>query len=215
MKIVPFPFVSATVVFAALALSLISPIVLAGTGSLRVSPAMPMTVNSPASFETWVQGNVEASDPHIFLAMTDSCHSGLTANVTVEWVGGSLTIPDDAWTSDDINGKKLPPEAAPGAWYTVGSLKSHLGTAQKIWWAFQPFLNGQNITHTHRSFSVTLPSNDPRMLVYVLGIDGPGEYDMSVPDSIPGFVVFEPTPVFAALAMLSAFMVYAVKRRKT
>jgi hypothetical protein len=214
MKMVSFPFVSAMVVFAALALCLISPIVLAGTGSLRVSPAMPMTVNSPASFETWVQGNVEASDPHIFLVMTDSCHSGLTADVKVEWVGGSLTIPAAAWTSDDVDGNKLPPEAAPGAWYTVGSLRSHLGTAQEIWWAFQPFLSGQNITQTHMPFSVTLASNDPRMLVYVLGKDAPGEYDMSVPETIPGFVVFEPAPVFAALAMLSAFMVYAVKRRK-
>lgn len=215
MKMIPFPFVSATIVFAALTLSLIFPIVLAGTGSLRISPALPLTVNSPAAFETWVQGKTQASDPHIFLVMTDSCHSGLTANVNVEWTGGSITIPAAAWTSDSTNGKKLPPEAANGAWYTVGSLKSHLGTNQQIWWTFQPFLGGQNITQTHKPFSVTLPSNSPRMLVYALGKDTPGEYDISVPDSIPGFVTFEPAPVFATLAMLGAFMLYAAKRRKT
>jgi hypothetical protein len=46
-----------------------------------------------------------------------------------------------------------------------------------------------------------LPSNDPRMLVCVLGKDAPGEYDIKVPDSIPGFVAFEPASVFTALAM--------------
>jgi hypothetical protein len=196
--------------------SQICPIVLAGTGSLRINPAMPTTTKSPAAFETWVQGKGNASDPHVLLVMTNSSYYGLTADVKVEWTGGSLTVPKAAWSSDTDNGKKVPPDTAPGAWYTVASLRSHLGTTQRIWWAFQPFLTGQNITQTHVSFTVTLPSNDPRMLVYVLGKDAiPGLYDISVPDSIPGFVVFEPGPVFAMLALFSAFMVYAVKHNKT
>jgi hypothetical protein len=170
---------------------------------------------SPATFETWVQGKGNASDPHIFLVMTNSSYYGLTAAVKVEWAGGSLTVPKTAWTSETNNGKKVPPNTAPGAWYTVAALKSHLRTTQQIWWAFEPFVSGQNITQTHTSFTVSLSSNSPRMLVYVLGKDAPGEYDIGVPDSIPGFVVFEPGPMLATLAMFSAFMVYAVKRRKT
>jgi hypothetical protein len=196
--------------------SLICPVVAAGRGSLRISPAMPTMVSSPATFETWVQGKGHVSDPHIFLVMTNSSYYGLTAAVKVEWAGGSLMIPTAAWTSETTNGNKVPPNTASGAWYTVGDLKSHLGTTQQIWWAFQPFLSGQNITQTHTAFTVTLPSNNPRMLVYVVGKDANvGLYDVSVPDSIPGFVVFEPGPIFAMLALFSAFMVYAVKRRIT
>jgi hypothetical protein len=196
--------------------SLVVPRAYCGAGQLKISPALPTEAQSPATFETWVQGNGKATDPHLFLVMTELCYNGLTGNVKIEWTGGSITIPNSGWTGESDNSKKVPPGTTNGACYTVASLKSELGTLGKIYWAFAPFLGGQNITQTHVSFTVTLPSTSPRMLVCVMG-KSPGStlFDMRDPPSAPGFVVFEPAPIFATLALLSAFAVFDIKRRKT
>jgi hypothetical protein len=187
-----------------------------GVGQLKISPALPIMVKSPATFETWVEGNGKASDPHVFMVMTESCYRGLTGDVKVEWTGGSLTVPGTDWTCESDNSKKVPPGTENGADYTVASLKSELATAGPIYWTFQPFLNGQKISQTPISFNVTLPSTNARMLVYVLGKSQCSTlFDMRVPPSAAGFiVVFEPGPILVTLASFSALAVFAIKHRK-
>jgi hypothetical protein len=199
------------------------PIVSAETGNLRISPALPAMVSSPADFETWAQSN-SVNDPHIFLVMTKACYDGLTGNVAVKWAGGTVTIQTVDWTQETGDGNKVPPGATNGAGYTVSSLKSHLTTADSIYWAFKPFLGGQTLTQTHASFNVTLPSTSPKMLVYVLGKSGSPDagasaasdlFDERVPPTIPGLVVPELGPVLLASSSFAALGLYAVKRRRT
>ncbi len=218
--------VSAAVIVFMMMISSVS----AGTGSLKISPALPAMVSSPAHFEIWAEGNCHAADPHIFLVMTEACYEGLTGNVKVEWSGGSVTIPSSNWTKES-DGGKVPPGTTTGAGYTVSSLKDHLKTTGPVYWAFKPFLSGHTITHTHQSFNVTLPSTSPKMLVYALGkavgheldadylgSDDPDchtLFNVRVPPSIPGFVVFEPATAMVALASFGALAVYGLRRRKS
>lgn len=199
------------------------PLASAETSNLRISPALPAMVSSPADFETWAQSG-SASDPHIFLVITRACYDGLTGNVAVKWAGGSVMIQTVDWTQETDGGNKVPPGATNGAGYTVSSLKSHLTTADSIYWAFKPFLGGQTLTQTHASFNVTLPSTNPKMLVYVLGKSGSPDagasaasdlFDERVPPTIPGFVVPELGPVLLASSSFAALGLYAVKRRRT
>jgi hypothetical protein len=205
----------------AVALTVI-PIVSAGTGSLRISPALPALVSSPADFETWAQSG-SVKDPHIFLVMTKACHDGLTGNVVVKWAGGSITIQETEWTQETDDGHKVPPGTTSGAGYTVSSLKSHLTTADPVYWVFKPFLGGQTLTQTHVSFNVTLPSTNPKMLVYVLGKSGSADtgtsaasdlFDARVPPTIPGLVIPELGPLLLASSSFAALGFYAVKRRR-
>jgi len=205
-----------TIVVMLTAALLIIPSASCGVGQLKISPALPTEVTSPATFQTWVEGNGKATDPHLFLVITESCYIGLTGDVKVEWTGGSLAIPGAAWTGESDNSKKLPPGAKNGADYTVASLKSELGTSGPIYWAFIPFLSGQNITQAPISFKVTLPSTNPEMMVCAMGKSvGSTMFDMRDPPSAPGFVAFEPAPVLATLAMFGALTVFGIKRRKT
>lgn len=199
------------------------PIASAGTNSLRISPALPALVSSPADFETWAESG-SANDPHVFLVMTKACHDGLTGNVEVKWAAGSITIQETEWTQETDDGHKIPPSTTSGAGYTVSSLKSHLTTADPVYWVFKPFLGGQPLTQTHASFNVTLPSTNPKMLVYVLGKSGSSGtgasvasdlFDARVPPTIPGFVVPELGPLLLASSSFAALGLYAVRRRRT
>jgi len=136
-----------------------------GEGTIRISPALPIMVGTEQTFEVWIQ-NGEATDPHLFLVMTDTCYDSLTS-VTVEWTGdgvADLTLVKTDFTeeTDHTTGIKRPPGATPGAGYTVASLMDHLGTTGPIWWAFESFLNGSPITETATEFTVTLNSENPR-----------------------------------------------------
>jgi len=184
-------------------------------GQIRIDPALPVMLDSPATFTVYIESPEQspATDPHIFLVMTEDCWNGLTGPVVVTWLGGSISIPKANFAPD--TGVDIPPGATPGASYTVASLKSHLGTSGPIYWAFVAFLAGP-ITDTPQTFTVDLPSTDPRMLVYALGkgSKSTGLFDFKVPPTIPGFVVPELGTMLLVLASLSAFALYAVKRRK-
>jgi len=81
------------------------------------------------------------------------------------------------------------------------------------------FLSGP-LTGTPQDFTVTLPSTDARMLVYVLGKteESDGEFDnfiRKVPPTNPGFVIPEvPFGTIAIfLAMLGALGIIAIKKK--
>jgi hypothetical protein len=191
----------------------------AGTGNVRIDPYLPMGVSSPAEFEVWVKPGADpTSDPHIFLVMTESCFNDLTGDVTVDWTDDGppdLTIPIGDWTMETEHGKKVPPGTTAGAGYTVASLKDHLETSEPIYWAFKPFLDGDPLTTSHADFNVTLPSDSPRMLVYVLGkTDGSKLFNCRVPPTIPGFVVPEPAIIASIGISLATFAIFAAFKRK-
>jgi hypothetical protein len=173
-------------------------------------------VQSPATFTVYIQSGDAATDPHIFLVMTEDSFNGLTGAVTVDWPGGAtpdLTIAAVDWTFEDDPSDKIPLGTDPGTGYTVASLQSHLGTTDGIYWVFKPFLSGP-ITTTPQSFTVVLPSTDPRMLVYALGKSGETTlFNNRVPPTIPGFVVPEATPLILMGISFGAVALYAFKRK--
>jgi len=194
----------------AISTSIIALPVNAGVGGIRIEPPLPIMTESPAEFKIYVQNGDTANDPHIFLVMTESCHAGLTGDVEVSWEGGSITITN--WYPEPED-KKIPPNAKNGANYTIASLKSHLETSGPIYWAFEPILSGA-LTTVPVNITVTLPSTDPEMLVYIMGKSNGSElFDMRVPPTIPGFVVPEiPLGTIAGLASMITALLLITKR---
>lgn len=188
-------------------------------GTIRIEPhgsyyPDPIMLSSPATFNISVQpAGDPTTDPQILLVMTNSCYHGLTGTVNVTWTGGFIAFPKP-WT--EVNtGEYVPPTGTTqGVRYQVSSLKDHLNTSESVWWTYGPFLAG-DITQIKQEFTVTLPSSDPRMLVYALGKTGETElFTNRVPPTMAGFVVPELGPVLLALASFSAFALFAIRRRR-
>jgi hypothetical protein len=178
-------------------------------GTIRIQPANPTMISSPATFNISVTEH-PADDPHIILVMTKACYNGLTGSVQITWSGGSKSFSAANFTSAKTG--KVPP-STPDADYTVASLQDHLGVShsEDVYYAFGPFLAGP-ITQTKQTFVVTLPSTAPRMLVYAIGKSST-DFDNKVPPTIPGFVVPELGPILLALASFSALGLYSLRRK--
>ena len=209
------------------------PNVKAQTGTIRIETPdgeyWPVMVGSPATFEIWVEGtgSIPTNDPHILLVMTEACLNGLMDDVVVSWTGDgiddtvSFSIGDFQAVTD--NSADVPDSGTtPGARYKVASLKDHLdeglsvpiSPTETIYWAMAAFLDAP-LTDSHQTFTVTLPSTAPRMLVYALGKNEGSElFDNKVPPTRPGFVVPELGTILLAAASFSALALYALKRRK-
>ena len=199
------------------------------TGTIKLGPEVwPVMVPSPADFEIWVEGAGDPTyHPHVLLVMTEDCWNGLTGDVVVSWSGGSVSFNKVTnFTGATDNSAHVPPSGTTeGARYTVASLKDHLSyglgepisPTETIYWAMAAFLSGP-ITGTPQTFTVTLPSTAPRMLVYALGkTEGSDVFDnfiRKVPPTSPGFVIPELGTILLALASFSALALYAVKSRK-
>lgn len=179
-------------------------------GTIRIQPANPVMVSSPATFSISVTQH-PADDPHILLVMTKACYDGLTGNVKVTWTGGSISFSAADFTAARTG--KVPP-STPNADYTVASLQDHLGVthSEDVYYVLGPFLAG-SITQTAQTFTVALPSTAPRMLVYAIGKSST-DFDNNVPPTIPGFVVPELGTILLALASFSALGLYSLKRRQ-
>jgi len=194
-----------------------SPVFAAGEGTIRISPALPVMLTSPATFQVWIEGAGQppTTDPHILLVMTQASWTGLTGNVVVDWTGGSISFSSVDFTAVNT-GYVLPSGTTPGGRYTVASLQDRLGVSHSdnVYYAHGSFLSGL-ITQTPQTFTITASSTNLRMLVYAIGKNPGGSlFNNKVPPTIPGFVVPELGPALLALASLSAFALYAVKRRK-
>ena len=186
-------------------------------GQIRLDPhssyyPLPIMLSSPATFNVSTESPEHtAYNPVILLVMTNGSYQGLTGDVLVEWDGGSRSFAKGDFTSVVGNLFKR---------YTVASLKEHIGVNgtqdDALYYAYGPFLSNP-INATSQTFNVTLPSTNPRMLVYVLGSssENSGDLDMFVPPTQPGFVVPDLATILLASASFSAFALYALKRRKT
>lgn len=195
-----------------------------GVGQIRIEPhstgyPTPIMLSSPATFNITVTNGISCY-PVILLVMTDASYQGLTGPVLVNWTGGLVSFSKEDFTSVHANSATVPPNGTKnGAGYQVAGLKDHLGvdgTADDtLWYAYHRFLQGP-ITTTPQTFTVTLPSANPRMLVYALGKSSCllSLYDMKVPPTLPGFVVPDLAPVLLASASFSAFGLFAIKRKK-
>lgn len=207
------------------------PVFAQGTGTIRLEPhgsyyPNPVMLDSPATFNVSVQsGGDPTCDPHILLVMTSDSYDGLNGDVTVNWTNAiDLTI--TTWTMETENGNKVPSGVSihSGAGYTVASLKDHLNTSDPIYWSFNPILDGNALTQNEQEFTVNLPSSAPRMLVYVLGINGyydndtpqcdSNEFDNRVPPTQPGFVIPELATIFLAGSSFGGLAIYSIKKKR-
>jgi len=184
-----------------------------GTGQIRINPALPLALTSPATFTVNVTTG-ESYDPHLLLVMTSDCYDGLTG-IVVTWTGGSVNFLKADFVGNNTNSHKVPNGATSGASYTIGSLKSHLNVVDTIYWACKQFLSGP-LTTSPTEFTITITSTNTKMLVYALGMstDDGTLLDMKVPNTIPGFVLPEAAPVMLSIGSLAALGIYAVKRKK-
>jgi hypothetical protein len=202
------------------------------TGALRITPhgscyPEPIMLSSPATFNITAIDHKTVCNPNIMLVMTNASYQGLTGDVIVEWDGDSISFPKASFTAVSDNSAYVPRSGATsGARYQVSSLKDHIGVSgtadDTLWYVYGPFLS-RCVNQIPQTFTVTLPSTNPRMLVYAIGkivcFDLASGYcchffDTRVPPTQPGFVVPDPAPIFLALASFSALGVYAIKRRK-
>jgi len=205
------------------------PCVMAGTGSLRISPEWPTMVASPADFTVWCQDGI-SYDVNILLVMTDSCHDSLpgTDAVVVEDDGGIVitTFGSGDFTGvTGMGGVYVPDDATTGARYTVSSLKDHLDLGlseplesdDTIWWAMKPLFD--TLDADTEEITITLNSDNPRMLVYLMGksVDNAELFDMRVPPTPAGFVIPEVAigSIMAVAAMFTALGLFAYKKKHT
>ncbi len=184
----------------------------------------PIMLSSPATFSVDVtSGGDPTSNPHIFLVMSKSSFNGLSGDVTVDWFGGDTSI--SAWNGpESLNSLGLPTGVLvhSGTLYNVATLQDHLfkndPTEEPIYWAFKPILDGADLTGTPQEFTVTLPSDDPRMLVYVLGKHGEtgtdDPFNNRVPPTQPGLVVPEVATLILTASSFGGLALFALIRRR-
>jgi len=206
------------VIILAVIVFVVSP-VRAEIGTIRIAPSLPVTVVSPVAFEIWVEREDDPTyDPCILLVMTYECWVGLTGETTVSWSGGSVSFSKGDF--DSANSGYIPLlRTSEGGRYSVYSLKSYLGVdvGASLYWVAGGFLSEPLHASPHQTFTVTLRSSSPRMLVYAIGKTiSPcrSDFNNRVLPSFPGFVVPEPSIIFLTLASFVGFGLYALKRKK-
>jgi hypothetical protein len=206
-----------------LSLTLVPTVFASPGGVIIITPPWPLTQNAPATFTISVNTAANPTyDPALLLVMTTACHAGLTGNIIVTWSSGSISFAPSDFMLLTGNGK-IPDSSISDKRYERASLADHLSASgESVYWAMKDFPIG-TLTTTPKTFTVTLPSSAPRMLIYALGKSSNPhafayacciKYDRWVPPTNPGFVVPELGPILLALASFSAFGLYAVKRRK-
>lgn len=195
-----------------------------GGGNIQLEPhssyyPIPIMLSSPATFNVSTKScQHTAYNPCIVLVMTNASYQGLTGDVTVEWNTISVSFKKgDFKEADESPGAKIP--ELPGLpVYTVSLLKEHIGVNgsedDTLWYAWGPFPSGP-VNCTKQEFTVTLPSTNPRMLVYVVGKSSPdGDYDMFVPPTEPGLVVSDLAPLLLTISSFAALGIYWYKRKR-
>jgi hypothetical protein len=213
-------------------LSLISiPCAMAATGGLRISPQWSIMVESPYEFTVWTQAG-NGYDVHILLVVTDLCHASMPSTGAVVVKQDSTVIAtfgEGEFTSETgTGGVYIPPEALTDCPYQASNLKSHLSYGlseplepeDTIWWALKP-LNSPDFNPLDETevIEVTLNSDNPRMLIYLMGKNDVSatKLDNRVPPTNPGFMVPEVIigSIMAVAAMFTALGLFAYKKKHT
>jgi hypothetical protein len=210
----------------AMCLMLISiPCVMAGTGNLRIDPEWPTMVASPAEFTVWCESG-SSYDVNILLVMTESCYDSLpdTEAVIVESGGSPLVTFNklDFQPVTGMGGVYIPDSGTTnGARYQVSALKDHLDyglsepleSSDPIYWDMKPLFT--LLDENTEEITITLNSDNPRMLVYLLGKseDTAELFDMRIPPTPAGFVIPE-VPLGTLGAVTAAFVALAVIAKK-
>ena len=173
-------------------------------------------LSSPATFNISDVSKTDY-DPHILLVMTVASYNGLSSDVVVNWIGGSITFQKANFTLGTFGGgNKIPPGTANSADYTVASCADHLGVSgNDVYYAFGAFL-AKPIDSTKQEFTITASSTALRMLVYAIGREGSltAPLNNKVPNTQPGLVIPEPAIALLVLAPFAALGLGYAKRRK-
>ncbi|MFC1802860.1 hypothetical protein ACFL0D_02715 [Thermoproteota archaeon] len=176
-------------------------------GTIRIDPNWedddPVILEGgSAEFEIYVTEHA-VSHAKLFLVMSQACNDGLTGDVEVDWNG---LVGVSEWSP--ASSGKIPDEYAV---YTVASLRDHLGVPsdETIYWALTE--TERPIDETPDTFTVSLPSNSPRMLIYAIGGNSP--FDNKVPPTRPGFVIPE-LPLGTLSSIATMIGSYVLLRRK-
>lgn len=205
-----------TIVLVMLAISSVR----AEMGTIRISPSTLMTVGGPTTYEIWVDKEDDPTyAPHILLAMTQECWESLGGPVGVSWAGDTTSFAKSDFSA--AYGAYIPLSgASEGGRYSVYSLKTHLGVdvTAPVYWVVGDFLSAPLHTTPHQTFTITLPSTSPKMLVLAIGKTtaecGPF-FDNRVPPEPPSFsAVPEPSTILLALALFAGLSLYT-SRKKT
>ena len=198
-------------------------------GELIITPhgsfyPLPIMLSSPATFTIEAKAPLTISNPNIVLVMTNACHAGLTGPIVVTWIGKSGQSNESVFQNwDPISTGYVPSSIVTpydAGRYNVTFLKECLGVNgtqdDTLWYNFGSFLAGSPIGQTPRSFTVTLPSKNPRMLILAVGLSGVCTrfFNSRVPPCRPGFIVPEVPPILIAMASFAAVGLYAVKRKR-
>lgn len=177
-----------------------------GPGVVRIEPHSsgypdPVMQQSPASFNLSTQSKTLINGKLLFV-ITEDCWGGL-GSIRVHW--DDLYIPDCVlyqgdFTFDDCASNSWIPKIE--ELYQAASLRDHLGKdeSEGIYWGTCP-VPFSSITKTdYINFTVTVDSEDIRVLVYAYGDSG-----LRVPNSRPGFVIPEiPMGTILGLATMVA-----------
>lgn len=181
---------------------------------------LPLMSSNSSTFTILVNGSAVGTFPNVLLVMTRDCFEGLKGPVLVNWTNG--------WTSFfkinfwETSAGYVPPETvtdSDNGRYNVTDLRECLdgnsmggSTLYYVWGAF---LGGQTIGQSPQTFTVTLPSTQPRMLVLALAQTPCARFfNMRVVPVQPGDIIPELNPLLL-IAALTALLVYASKRTKT
>jgi len=104
--------------------------------------------------------------------MTTPSYEGLTGPVTVNWTGGSTSFAKANFQT--VDSAYVPPATVTSydsGRYGLSELREHSGvndtTNAPLYYVFGPFLSGA-IGQTPQEFNVTLPSENPQMLVLAI-----------------------------------------------
>jgi hypothetical protein len=141
-------------------------------GELTITPSGVLALSTPVTFSISFDSSGSANFPNILLVMTKTSYESLTGPIIVNWTGGSASfvkanfqavdsgyIPSVAVTSYD-SGR-----------YGLLELREQLevnDTANDaLYYVFGSFLSGA-VGQTVQTFNVTLPSENPRMLVLAI-----------------------------------------------
>jgi hypothetical protein len=210
------------------------PVVIAQTGGLRIDPAWPVMVGSPAEFEVWSQTS-PSYDTVMDFVVSEDCYNGMAdvgPVIEVTYDPGTgvetiISISKALFSAYTDNADKYPDftNVDEGAKYTIASLKDHLSYGLSVPIGADDTIYIANAYLDHEDFdplglepkevTVTLDSTAPRMLIYMHGkSEGSENYDLKVPPTNPGFVVPEVATILLAGASFAGFGLYAIKRKR-